>query len=91
MSIFQKPRSSAGDTKVKALFGLRPQQDWPSEGLDPIIVDGWQVWVNPLTPLEHRRKFGGIRRHRVMTRCPICAQAVSAGRTMQHYRIHQSV
>ena len=67
---------------MKELFGLRPQQPWPAEGMKPRVIQGILTWVAPLSaePDVGRRRC----RHRVMARCPDCAMVLSAGRMHQH-------
>jgi hypothetical protein len=60
----------------------------PTEGMPARDIKGIQVWVNPLPPmpapppghLRNRKRST----HRVMCRCPDCAQELSAGRLHQH-------
>ena len=73
------PRYNAHSNHVKEMFGLRPEQKWPAEGLPVRSIQGISVWV---VPLDFARRTGIF--HRVRAFCPKCERAMSAGRLHQH-------
>lgn len=71
------PTRNAHSHHVKEMFGLRPEQKWPSEGLPARTIQGIVVWVEPLL-------LGRGKMHRVRALCPQCQHEMSAGRLHQH-------
>jgi hypothetical protein len=72
------------DAQFKALFGLRPEDKWPMDGLPcrtvqsstgPVI----ELWVAPLKLSSRQGK------PRLMARCGVCSHVFGAGRIQQHY------
>ena len=63
------------------MFGLRPEQKWPAEGVDSRVIDGVTVLVMALNP--HRRK-DRTHTHRVVCACPVCNKTLTLGRLGQH-------
>ena len=72
-------RWNAQTSDMKFFMGLDPKDKWPKDGLPPRIVQGWKVWVAPLSKFRIDNGF-----HRVRAQCPNCSQVMSAGRTHQH-------
>jgi len=68
--------------KIPALFGIDDER-LPPEGLDPRMVDGFKVWVEPLARSREAGKF-----HRAMLECPHCGRTIPIGRFHQHLPIH---
>ena len=65
----------------------------PKEGMDPQVIQGITVWVNPAAPKKTVDRWGKEHivkssKHRVMARCPVCGEEMSAGRLHQHAKIH---
>lgn len=74
-----RPDWNAHSHQVKKMLGLDPKARLPKEGMPPKQIQGFLVWVKPLT---HDRK--ATREHRVIARCLTCNWEGSAGRTHQH-------
>jgi hypothetical protein len=66
---------------MKALLGLKPNQQLPVEGMPGRSIYGVWVYVDPLVPRPGvRRNFQGLR---VKAVCA-CGQHVAVGRLHQH-------
>jgi len=74
-------RWNAGSSDLKAFMNLSPRNKWPKDGLPPRMIQGWLVWV---APLSSDSRDNHRRIHRVRAKCPNCSQVMSAGRTHQH-------
>jgi hypothetical protein len=74
------PRYNAQSAQVREMLGLPPKAKLPREGMDPRLVQGILVWVEPIRP----QCYGGRKVHRVLARCPECGKVLSAGRLHQH-------
>jgi hypothetical protein len=70
---------NAQSNHVKEMFGLRPEQKWPADGMHARQIDGITVWVMPLAFARANGAF-----HRVRAICPDCNRGMSAGRLHQH-------
>lgn len=77
------PHRNAQSHTVKRLLGLLTTEKLPAEGMPPRIIQGIEVWVEPLRPPRLYRSRRGCM-HRVMAKCPVCGQILSAGRLHQH-------
>lgn len=81
-------RGTAQDMHIKALFGLRPQDKWPAEGIPPREIQGIVVEVLPLPqpridiPGQQRRPRFKLR---VMGTCPACQCKFALSRLAQHW------
>lgn len=64
---------------LKVAFGLRREQKWPEEGLEPRIVQGVTIYILSKARAKELRTF-----HRARAVCPDCHKAMSAGRLRQH-------
>ena len=81
----------ATNRDFKVHFGLDPLAKWPRHGLEPIIIEGWKVWVTPSPGTTSSGSPGRRHKsstHRVLTQCPQCLKVFSAGRIRQHIKIH---
>lgn len=74
---------NAHTSEIKKLFGLRPEQKWPKEGMPPRVIQGVQVWVLSVPGAKY---FG--RLHRVRCACLFCDKTLSLGRLHQHMLVH---
>ena len=65
---------------IRAALGLTAKAKLPVEGMPPRMIQGYEVWVNPLGPNKtgHKRST-----HRVLARCN-CGKVLSVGRLHQH-------
>ena len=74
----------ASSDRVKVMFGLRPEQKWPAEGVDSRVIDGVTVLVMALNP--HRRK-DRTHTHRVVCACPVCNKTLTLVRLGHHLAV----
>lgn len=74
------PLWSAGNSAVKKMLGIEGRV--PVRGMEPRIIQGWTVYVRPLT--GEKPAHGKRHNHRIIAICPNCGQEMSAGRTHQH-------
>jgi hypothetical protein len=70
---------NAQSSDIKAMLGLTEKQKLPREGMKPMAIQGYKVWVRPIDPATSRRHT-----HRVLVECKRCCDVVSAGRLHQH-------
>lgn len=59
---------------------VRKGGHWPDEGLLPVTVQGFMVWVVPIERIPGKKSS----RHRVLCECPGCGVVLSVGRLHQH-------
>lgn len=78
----------ASSGSVKVLFGLRPEQKWPTAGLPGRTIQGVTVWVAALPARDKSQRGRGGIHHRVGAFCPVCDKAVTLGRLGQHLAVH---
>lgn len=73
---------------VGAMLGL-PNGRVPVEGFPKTVLDGIEVWAEPLVPNPWvKRNFQGLR---VRAKCPVCGKEVALGRLAQHAVIHRGL
>lgn len=72
---------SAQDHDIKPLFGLDRKAKWPAKGIEMRVIQGVNVWVEPIQP--------GKFRLRAMCQCPECGFVTAIGRLAQHSKVHQ--
>lgn len=78
------PTIHCRDREFKILFGLRPEQKWPNDGLGTRHIvtsqgETMSLWVNPKTD----RSSQGVPR--LIALCPCCSRTFGAGKIQQHY------
>lgn len=76
------PTWQAQDAQFKRLFGLRPEQKWPDEGIAQSVTVPSGVVLTVLPKTSKSRQ--GVPR--LVARCT-CGRTVGAGRIQQHYQI----
>ena len=86
---------NAHSKDVREMLGLKRTDKLPAAGMDPQVIQGVTVWVNPAPAPVMVNKWGKQRplkrsTHRVMARCPICGEEMSVGRLHQHAKIHRT-
>ncbi len=74
---------------MKTLLGLPLKSKLPAQGMEPRVIQGVKVWVEPAPDPVFINKWGRTRllkrsTHRVMAECPDCGKHLSAGRMHQH-------
>lgn len=85
---------NAHSKTVRELLGLKRTAKLPAEGMPEQQVQGIVVWVNPAPAPVYVQRWGKTvllhrATHRVMARCPICGEEMSAGRLHQHAKLHK--
>ena len=88
------PTRNAHSHHILAMLGLPPRAKLPKEGMPPRQIQGFKVWVAPLSPdydahatYTHNGRtyrYGKRSTHRVLTECPCCRKVLSVGRLHQH-------
>ena len=85
---YQSPRYScaAQSNELCQMLGLAPKQKLPVEGMEPRLIQGILVWVNPLPEVKLDWRGRPQRRFtlRVRARCPQCEKEFAASRLIQH-------
>lgn len=77
----QRPTWNAHNSQIKELFGFRPEQKWPREGVPERLLtlntgETARAWVHPLGRPGQP--------HRAMIACPGCLSTFTLGKFMQH-------
>lgn len=78
------PNHPSRDPEFKTLFGLRPKDKWPEEGMGTVKVktsegEELSLWVLPLSP----RSSQGVPR--LVALCPRCSHTFGGGKIQQHF------
>lgn len=73
-------RFPAHSNTLRMLLGLKDKAKLPLEGMDSIMVQGYQLCVYPRGWLNPKAR----RAHRLVATCPHCGETMSAGRVNQH-------
>lgn len=78
--------AKASAWEVMEMLELSATSKLPAGGMAPRIIQGIEVWVEPLL---HRTAAPGVRlhkrsTHRVLAKCPTCSRVLSVGRLHQH-------
>lgn len=77
---------AANAAEVAELLGLKGKgSHLPVAGLEPRIIQGVVVWVDPVPEPERKRTWRDkSSTHRTRCQCPDCGQQLSVGRLKQH-------
>lgn len=81
---------NAHSADIREMLGLGRKGKLPAQGMEPRVIQGVKVWVEPAAPARYyylgpyTPKKIKSSAHRVLAECPRCGEHLSAGRLHQH-------
>jgi hypothetical protein len=76
--------------EVKELFGLKPNDAWPDEGMPKRVIQGFVCWIDAAAPYKTNKQGKQYRPFKIRAKmfCGICGDETPIGRAIQHNSVH---